>query len=260
MKVISFCSFKGGTAKTSTCLHLGMAFAKFYKKKVLLIDFDAQANLTFGLGLGMDVQPSIVEVLQGVKNIEEIIKSTTETLCNIIPANALLDGIESRAPIANDFYGHERLKKKLQSLKGYDYIFIDTPPSLGWLTQSALFAADYSLICAVAEPYSLMALNRLKEIHEQIQEHHKIEILGIVLSFWDERLNTNQNYIQAVEASLEGKLFHVKIRKDISISRAILKGATTFDVYKNSRSGEDFLQLSKEVLQRLEKSCVEATV
>jgi chromosome partitioning protein len=259
MKTVSFCSFKGGTAKTSTCLHLGMALAKFHLKKVLLIDLDAQANLTFGLGLGMDVQPSIVDVLQGTKSLQEVICKTSDPLCDVIPANAILDGIESRSPIASDFYGHERLKRKIQNID-YDYVFIDTPPSLGWLTQSALFAADYSLICAVAEPYSLMALNRLKEIHLQIKEHHPIEILGVILSFWDERLNTNQNYIDAIQSALEGKLFQSKIRKDILVSRAVLQGSSTFDLSKGSRASLDFRNLAEEILERLEgKRLVETT-
>ncbi len=250
MKTISFCSFKGGTAKTSTCLHLGMAMAKFHQKKILLIDLDAQANLTFGLGLGMDVEPSISDVLTGKKEIKEVIQVTCEPLCHIIPGNASLDGIESRSPIASDYYGHERLKRKIAQLD-YDYIFIDTPPSLGWLTQSSLFAADYSLICAVAEPYSLMALNRLKEIHLQIKEHHPIEILGVILSFWDDRLSTNQNYIDAIQTALEGKLFQSKIRKDILVSRAILQGSSTFDLAKGSRASQDFIDLAKEILDRL---------
>lgn len=251
MKIVSFCSFKGGTAKTSTCLHLGMAFSKFHQKKVLLVDLDAQANLTFGMGLGMDVEPSIVDALQGNKDIKEVIQETSEPNCHLIAANASLDGIESRSPIAQDFYGHERLKRKLVQLD-YDYIFIDTPPSLGWLTQSALYAADYSLICAVAEPYSLMALNRLKEIHLQIKEHHPIEILGVILSFWDERLSTNQDYISAIQHALEGKLFDSKIRKDILVSRAVLKGSSTFDISKDSRASSDFRKLSQEALLRLE--------
>lgn len=256
MKTVCFCSFKGGTAKTSTCMHLGMALAKFHKKKVLLIDLDAQANLTFGMGLGMDVEPSVSEVLSSKKEITEIIVKTKEPFLDILPSNASLDGIESRAPIAGDFYGHERLKKKISGLD-YDYIFIDTPPSLGWLTQSALFAADYSVICSIAEPYSLMALNRLKEIHEQIKEHHPIEILGVVLSFWDDRLATNQHYIQAIQSSLEGKLFQAKIRKDILVSRAVLQGISTFTVSKNSRASVDFMALADELILRLESKNLE---
>jgi chromosome partitioning protein len=250
-KIVSFCSFKGGTAKTSTCLHLGMALAKYHLKKVLLIDLDAQANLTFGLGLGMDVEPSIADVLVQKKTIQEVILATKDPLVHLVPANASLDGIESRSPIAQDFYGHERLKRSIKGLD-YDFIFIDTPPSLGWLTQSALFAANFSLICAIAEPYSLMALNRLKEIHQQIKEHHPIEILGVILSLWDDRLSTNANYLTAINSALEGKLFDAKIRKDILVSRAALHGSSTFDLSKNSRASLDFQMLAEELLKRID--------
>jgi chromosome partitioning protein len=256
MKIIAFSSFKGGTAKTSTCLHLGSALAKFYGAKVLLVDFDAQANLTFGLGFGIDCMPSIVDVLEGKIKAEGVILKTDDPNLFLLPANAYLDGIESRSPIVGDLYGHERLKKVLTSL-AYDFILIDTPPSLGWLTQSALFASQYSLICAMPEPYSIMALNRLNEIHSQIQEHHGIEILGVLLSFFDERGATNQGYVEAIESAFMGKLFKTKVRRDIAVSRTALKGKSVFDTMKQSRAGDDYKMLASEVLERLSLSPIE---
>src|ERR1700691_6052548 len=87
MRTIAISSFKGGTAKTSTALHFGAALSKFHKKKVLLIDFDAQANLTTGLGFDPDENDSLANVLQGEKKIEEVIKPTSISRLDLIPAD-----------------------------------------------------------------------------------------------------------------------------------------------------------------------------
>lgn len=250
METVAVCSFKGGTAKTSTVLHLGVYLAKFHQKRVLLIDFDAQANLSTGLGFSSDNYDTMVPVLQGEKSIRDVIQQhpTIEGL-DAITANVYLDGVEATGPIVNDLYGHERLRKALLHVD-YDYVFIDTPPSLGWLTQSAFFAARHSLICSIPEPYSILALNRLKEYHAQIQENHHLDIIGVVLSFWDQRGATNQAFVDAIEAAFPGKLFDSKIRRDIAVSRSILQGQSVVDAYPNSRAAEDYGKLTQEFLAR----------
>ncbi|MBI5274142.1 MAG: ParA family protein [Chlamydiales bacterium] len=250
MDVVTFCSFKGGTAKTSSTLHLGACLAKFFHKKILLIDFDAQANLSAGLGLGVDQEETIGLVLQGKRKIQDVIRKTSIELLDIAPANVYLDGIESTTEIVTDLYGHERLRKALKGLD-YDYILIDTPPSLGWLTQSALFAANYSVICAIPEPYSILALNRLKEYHDHIKENHLLTLLGVILTFWDERGSTNQAYLQAIEHSFPDKVFQTKIRRDIRVSRSILEGKPIMDIHPTARASEDYYALSQEFLHRL---------
>lgn len=250
MEIITFCSFKGGTAKTSSTLHLGACLAKFFQKKILLIDFDAQANLSAGLGLGVDQEETIGLVLQGKRKIHDVICKTDIDLLDIVPANVYLDGIEATTEIVTDLYGHERLRKALKGLS-YDYILIDTPPSLGWLTQSALFAANYSVICAIPEPYSILALNRLKDYHEHIQENHPLTLLGVVLTFWDDRGATNDAYLQAIQQSFPDKIFQTKIRRDIRVSRSILEGKPIIDVHPTARASEDYFALSKEFLERL---------
>lgn len=250
MAIITFCSFKGGTAKTSTALHLGACLASNHSKNVLLVDFDSQANLSVGLGLGADSTKTMVEVLQEKLSIEEVIHSTPIKNLSLIPANTFLDGIESTTPLVNDLYAHERLRQALSNLD-YDYIFIDTPPSLGWLTQSAFFAANYSLICGIPEPFSIMALNRLKNYHEAIRKNHDIDILGVILTFWDERGATNEAYIEAINSAFPDKLFATKIRRDIAVSRAVLKGLPVFLTDNNCRAGSDYKALTEEFIHQL---------
>ena len=217
---------------------------------MLLIDFDAQANLSTGLGLSYDEPKTIVDVLRSEKSIEEVVQKSSIENLDLIASNIYLDGIEASAPIVNDLYGHERLRKSVADLD-YDYILIDTPPSLGWLTQSALYAANYSIICAVPEPYSILALNRLRDYHKVINENHKLELLGVVLTFWDERGATNQVFLDAIESAFPNKLFTNKIRRDIAVSRAIFKGKPVIDTQPKGRASIDYQNLAKEIMDRL---------
>jgi len=251
MDVIACCSFKGGTAKTSTVLHLGVYLVKNFKKKVLLIDFDAQANLSTGLGFSSDTHATMASVLQGERKIDEVIQKSNIEGLDVVCANVFLDGIEATSPIVNDLYGHERLRHAIKDLD-YDFIFIDTPPSLGWLTQSAFFAANYSIICAVPEPYSILALNRLKEYHERISDHHHLELLGVILSFWDSRGATNTAYVKAIDAAFPDGLFDAKVRRDVSVSRAVLKGLPVCDAFPQSRACYDYERLAAEFMRRIQ--------
>src|SRR5690242_6662057 len=128
MPIVTFCSFKGGTAKTSSALHLGAGLAKYHKKKVLLIDFDAQANLSTGSGIEFDCLDAMPLVLKGVRELDAIIRKSCIEGLDIAPSNVYLDGIEATSPPAMDLYSHERLRKVLKPCESrYDYIFIDTP-------------------------------------------------------------------------------------------------------------------------------------
>ena len=251
-KTITVSSFKGGTAKTSVSLHLGAAFAKFHKKKVLLIDFDAQANLTTGLGYDPDAQDSLAPVLQQRKKIEEVIVPTQVPNLFLIPADTWLERVEVTGPLAGDRYSHERLKEMLKPLK-YDIIIIDTPPSLCWLTESALIASSCSLICATPEFYSIKGLQRLALFMENISQRHPFGTLGVALSFWNPRGKSNKTFLEVIETTFPGKALQNKIRRDINVSEASVFGKPIFDTAPNSRAATDYLSLSKEVMKLMNK-------
>ncbi len=250
MLVISVSSFKGGTAKTSTSLHLGSALAMFHKKRVLLIDFDAQANLTTGLGFDPDEQDSIAPVLQGEKTLQEVILTTCIPNMHIIPADTWLERVEVSGSLAADRYSHERLKEILRDL-AYDYILIDTPPSLCWLTESSLIAADYSLVCATPEFYSVKGLQRLSLFINNISERHGIKVLGVALSFWNPRGKSNDAFIKVIEQTFPGKLLQAKIRRDIAVSEATIYGKPIFETSPKARASSDYLSLTSELLTRI---------
>lgn len=250
MKTIAISSFKGGTAKTSTTLHIGAALTLCHQKKVLLIDFDAQANLTAGLGFDPDELDSLAPVLQGSKSIEEVIRPTAIPGLDLVPADTWLERVEVTGPLAADRYSHERLKIVLKDLD-YDCILIDTPPSLCWLTESALIAANHTLISATPEFYSVKGLERLSQFIESISERHPLHVLGVALSFWNARGKNNQAFLDLIENTFPGKLLQTKVRRDISISEAAIFGKPVFDSAPTCRAAEDYLSLTKEILVRL---------
>jgi len=264
MQTITFCSFKGGTAKTSTALNLGTCIAKFHGKRVLLLDFDSQANLSIGLGIGPDSLDTMYPVLKREKDIKEVIQRTQvdglfRTQVDglfIIPANAYLDGIEKTLPLA----AHLRLRKHLESLKGeFDLCFIDTPPSLGWLTQSAFFASQNSIICAIPEAYSIIALRKLKGFHDQIQEDWDVQALGVVLSFWDERGAINQDLFEEINNNFPEKIFTSKVRRDVAVSRAVLQGKSVVEADPTSRASQDYQELAKEFLSKVRSQTLQSS-
>ena len=127
MKTISVCSFKGGTAKTSISLNVGSALARFHNKRVLMVDFDAQANLTAGLGLDPDNHDSMATALQDNKTIQDVIVHTDHPMIDLVPADTWLERVEMTGVLSSDRYSHEKLKKILEPLN-YDIVIIDTPP------------------------------------------------------------------------------------------------------------------------------------
>ncbi|MEI8329269.1 MAG: ParA family protein [Chlamydiia bacterium] len=250
MKKITVSSFKGGTAKTSTTLHLGAAMAKYHKKKVLLIDFDAQANLTTGLGFDPDAQDSMAEVLQGQKNVDEVILKTSIPNLDLVPADTWLERVEVTGSLAADRYSHERLKEILRPLQ-YDVVIIDTPPSLCWLTESALIASQHSLVCATPEFYSVKGLQRLASFLENISQRHPLSVIGVALSFWNPRGKSNNTFLEVIESTFPTKILENKIRRDITISESSVFGKPVFETAPKSRAAQDYLDLTKELLERM---------
>ncbi|HSX38707.1 MAG TPA: ParA family protein [Chlamydiales bacterium] len=249
MNVISVSSFKGGTAKTSTLLHLGAALSMFHNKRILLIDLDAQANLTTGLGFDPDEQDSIAPVLQGEKALQEVILTTCIPNMHIIPADTWLERVEVSGSLAADRYSHERLKEILRDL-GYDFVLIDTPPSLCWLTESSLIASNFSLVCATPEFYSVKGLQRLSLFINNISERHGTKVLGVALSFWNPRGKSNDAFLKVIEQTFPGKLLQAKIRRDIAVSEATIYGKPIFETSPKSRASIDYMALTSEILMR----------
>jgi len=248
MQIITVASFKGGTAKTSVSLNLGAVLAKVHKKRVLLIDFDAQSNLTTGLGFDPDAYDSMAPVLQGTKQLHEVILETETKNLHIVPADTWLERIEVTEQLAQDRYSHERLKGILSRAE-YDFIIIDTPPSLCWLTESAMIASNKCLICATPEFYSVKGLYRLGIFISQISKRHPVEVLGVLLSFWNERGKSNQAFLNVIEETFPQKILKTKIRRDKVVADASIRGKPIVEISRTSRALDDFKKLAREVLR-----------
>lgn len=251
MITIAVSSFKGGTGKTSISLNFGSALAQFHGKKVLFIDFDAQANLTAGFGFDPDSHESMAAVLQKKKTVEEVILKTDIPNLDLIPADTWLERVEVTGVLAQDRYSHERLKESLAHLD-YDYVLIDTPPSLCWLTESAFIASDYSLVCATPEFYSIKGLQRLSYFMHYIAKRHPFEVLGVALSFWNHRGKNNETFLEVVESTFPGKVLDTKVRRDIAVSESAIHGKPIFSIFPKSRAADDFETLTKELLEKME--------
>jgi len=248
--VIAVGSFKGGTAKTSTAIHLGAGLAKTKNQRVLLIDCDAQANMTTGLGFDPDQHESLAPVMQGTKSFEEVVQKTAIDGLDLVPADTWLERVEVTGQLASDRYSHERLKHIIEPLD-YDTIIIDTPPSLCWLTESALIAANYTLICSTPEFYSIKGLERLSSYIKSLAERHPIEVLGVVMSFWNHRGKSNSEFLSVLEHTFPGKTLESKVRRDIRISEASIIGKPVYHTAPNSRAAHDYLKLTEEILTRM---------
>lgn len=255
MITITVSSFKGGTAKTSSCLHIASSLALHHGFRVLIVDFDAQANLTSGLGFDVDQYDSIASVLQAERPIEEVILQTQIDGLDLIPADIWLERIEVTGSLATDRYSHERLKESLKALeKSYDFVFIDTPPSLCWLTESALIAAQHCLVCATPEFYSVKGLQRLSSFLQNMNQRHELSTLGVCLSFWNPRGKNNDAFLEVIEENFPNLVFESKIRKDIAVTEAAIMGSPVFQTQSRSRASEDYHQLTAEILKRLKIS------
>jgi chromosome partitioning protein len=250
MQIIAISSFKGGTAKTSVSLNVGASLAKHHNKKVLVIDFDAQANLTAGLGFDPDHHDSLAPVLQGEKKVEEVILKTSIPNLFLIPADTWLERIEVTGNLASDRYSHERLKRILKPLN-YDYILIDTPPSLCWLTESAFIAANNCIVTATPEFYSVKGLQRLSMFMNTISSRHPLNLVGVALSFWNSRGKNNDSFLEVIEDTFPGKVLSYKIRRDIAVSEATIMGKPVIETSPTSRASEDYTKMTQEILAKI---------
>jgi chromosome partitioning protein len=251
MHTFNFCSFKGGTTKTSTAMHIGACLAKYHNKKVLLIDFDSQANLSIGLGIGSDSLKTMAPVLQGQEHIKSVIQETSISGLYLIASNTYLDGIECTHPLVNNRYSHEYLKRSLKDIQNeYDFCFIDTPPSLGWLTQSAFYASQYTIVCVIPQAYSVLALSRLNEFIEAIRVDNPVDVFGVCASCWNDRGAYNNKALQLIQSSFPDKVFSSKIRRDEAISKAAYEGKTILEFDENGRASQDYKNLTEEFLNR----------
>jgi chromosome partitioning protein len=245
-RVISFANQKGGVAKTTTTLNLGVAFAE-QGLKVLLVDLDPQGNLTMSQGMNPDsIERSMFDVLVHRLPLQEVVHHAEVDL-----AVSSIDLAGAELALSS-MIGRERaLEKALAVVKdGYDYVLIDTPPSLGLLTINALVASNGVIVPVQCEYLSLRGLvqleNTLSMIRENLNPHVAIE--GILPTMYDSRTLHAREAVEILQENFGDLVFDTKIRKTVRYAEAPVKGNSVLKYDPSGSAAEAYRDLAKEVL------------
>src|SRR5213592_2903009 len=245
-RVISFANQKGGVAKTTTTLNLGVAFAE-QGLKVLLVDLDPQGNLTMSQGLNPDaIERSMFDVLVHRVPITEVIHHTEVDL-----AVSSIDLAGAELALSS-MIGRERaLEKALAEVKeNYNYVLIDTPPSLGLLTINALVASSGVIVPVQCEYLSLRGLVQLENTLSMIRENLNpiVEIQGILPTMYDSRTLHSREAVEILQENFGDLVFKTRIRKTVRYAEAPVKGSSVLKYDPNGPAAEAYRELAKEVL------------
>jgi chromosome partitioning protein len=245
-EVIAFANQKGGVAKTTTTLNLAVAFAES-GYRVLCIDLDPQGNLTMSQGIDPDkVEKSLYDVLVNDMPISEIILKRE---IDIAVASIDLAGAEIAMSTK---IGRERsLEKALKEVEGdYDFVCIDTPPSLGLLTINALTAANKVIVPVQCEYLSMRGLVQLQNTLRMIQENLNpdVRIEGILPTMLDSRTIHAKEAVEILEENFGDLVFQSRIKKAIKFAEAPVKGASVLKYDSDSSAANYYRELAKEVL------------
>lgn len=247
-KIISVANHKGGVGKTTTTASVGSILAtKGYK--VLLIDLDAQANLTSSLVKG-NVTSSIYNAMTQ-ESAMPIYRVHEKVVLDLVPAS--LELALADLQLASRIARERILSSMLEEYKDkYDYIIIDCPPSLGLMTINAITASDYVIIPLVAEVLPFNGLTMISDfvanLKKQINPH--VDILGILITRW-EATNLSKNIEAGLRKELDDKIFKTKIRKNVTIAQAPLEATNIVEYDPKSNGAIDYQAFTDELLERM---------
>jgi chromosome partitioning protein len=250
MKILAFSNQKGGVGKTTTVQNLGKGLSNL-GKKVLLVDLDAQGNLTDSYGIdNHSLNKTVYHVLKGNESVKNVIMKSQGV--DILPSNLELSGadLEFSSIPGREFL----LKDALEELYEYDYILIDCPPNLSIMTLNALSAAHKVYIPLQTEYYSIKGMAQLLDSIKLIKKriNHKLELGGVICTMYDRRKNLNKEVKDIIDEYFEGKVLNTQIRENVSLAEAPSKSISIFDYKPNSNGAEDYLNLAKEIIEREE--------
>jgi chromosome partitioning protein len=244
--VIAFANQKGGVAKTTTTLNLGVAFAE-QGLRVLLIDLDPQGNLTMSQGMNPDtIQQSMFDVLVHRLPLDQVIERHEVDI-----AVSSIDLAGADMALSSQIGRERALEKALAPIKDrYDYIPIDTPPSLGLLTINAFVAATGVVVPVQTEYLSLRGLvqleNTLAMVRENLNPH--VEIIGIVPTMYDKRVTHSREADEILRENFGDLVYNTRIRKTIRFAEAPVKGSSVLAYEPDGEAANMYRDLAKEVL------------
>ena len=249
-KIIAVVNQKGGVGKTTSAVNLTAALTEL-GKKVLLCDFDPQANATSGLGINRKkIAKSVYDVV--INDIPAVDAVIATKHGDVLPSTADLAGAGVELITMPD--ANYRLAKALASLKDqYDVIFIDCPPSLELLTVNALAAADGILVPVQCEYYALEGLSDLMSTLRLIKHriNPKLEIFGVALTMFDGRTNFSTQVAQEVRRHFPGKVFATVVPRNIRLAEAPSHGLPVTAYDRSSRGSQAYRDLAAEIIKKL---------
>jgi chromosome partitioning protein len=246
-QVIALANQKGGVAKTTTTLNLGVAFAE-HGLRVLLVDLDPQGNLTMSQGMNPDaIERSMFDVLVHRLPIEQVIVRR-----EVDVAVSSIDLAGAELALSSQIGRERALEKMLAPVKDrYDYILIDTPPSLGLLTINAFVAAGGVMVPVQTEYLSLRGLVQLENTLQMVREHlnPQVEIMGILPTMFDRRVTHSREADEILRENFGDLVYNTRIRKTIRYAEAPVKGTSVLAYEPEGEAAELYRDLAKEVLR-----------
>ena len=251
-KILAFTNQKGGVGKTTSAVNVALSLA-VSEVKTLLIDLDPQSNATTGLSeLFGDQNGNIYDIMLNGDGAKSVITSTSFPHLDVIASTNDLVGaeIELVGVMAREYQLQKALKK---IKKNYDIIIIDCPPSLGLLTINALTASDALVIPIQCEYYALEGLGQLLNTVRLVQRHLNkgLEIVGILMTMYDGRLNLSKQVVKEVNGFFKDKLFKTFIHRNVRLSEAPSFGKPALLYDANSTGAQNYMSLTEEILQRV---------
>lgn len=251
-RIVALANQKGGVGKTTTAINLGASLAAC-ERKVLLVDLDPQANATSGIGLPKNEEPSMYPVLMDGVDLRTVVRPTELPALFVAPASVDLVGAEVELGASD---GREfRLRTALQRVVGeYDYILIDLPPSLGLLTVNGLTAAQSVLVPMQCEYFAMEGISQLLNTIDRVRQslNPGLEIEGIALTMYDDRMNLARQVAQEVRAHFGDQVYQTVIPRNVRLGEAPSFGKPIILYDIRSRGSEAYVNLAKEFIQRAE--------
>ena len=255
-QIISVINQKGGVGKTTTIINLAAGLCQ-QGKKILVVDLDPQGNATTGLGLSNleNSSETIYSVMNGTKNIEDVIKKTEFDNMDIITSNVDLSGleVETAGDSKRAFILRDQIVAYLNdSRANYDYILIDCPPSLSLLTVMALVASDSLLVPLQTEFFALEGLTQLMKTIERIKKslNPRLKIRGILLTMYDKRNKLSAQVEKEARDYFNNQVYTTVIPRNVRLSEAPSHGVPVLIYDKSCSGSQSYLNFAQEFLKQ----------